>query len=65
MIASAKSVITLHNINPNNKVGNMIGYGIKYPNTCHPNDILKTWEEANEDYFIVMYKHEDITHVIN
>ena len=51
MIASAKSVITLHNINPNNKVGNMIGYGIKYPNTCHPNDILKTWEEANEDYF--------------
>ena len=51
LIASAKSVITLHNINPNNKVGNMIGYGIKYPNTCHPNDILKTWEEANEDYF--------------
>ena len=29
----------------------MIGYGIKYPSTCDPNDILKTWEEANEDYF--------------
>lgn len=31
----------------------MIGYGIKYPNTCHPNDILKTWEEANERLFLL------------
>lgn len=51
LLASAKAVQILHEIDQNNKVGNMIGYGVAYPNTCHPNDIYKTWQTFNGSYF--------------
>ena len=51
LLASAKAVQILHEIDPNNKVGNMIGYGVVYPLTCNPNDILKTWQNFNGCYF--------------
>lgn len=41
LIASAKAVAILHEIDPNNKVGNMISYGYNYANTPHPNDAWK------------------------
>ncbi len=40
-LASAKAVLILHDIDSNNKVGNMVAYGAQYPNTCHPEDNLK------------------------
>ena len=51
LLASAKAVQVLHDIDANNKVGNMIGYGIMYPYTCAPRDVLKTWESFNGSYF--------------
>ncbi len=50
-IASAKAVQLLHEIDPNNKVGNMIGYGLVYPYTCNPNDVYKAWSGLNGNYF--------------
>lgn len=41
-IASAKAVILAHEINPEFKVGCMIGYVTLYPRTCHPKDLLLT-----------------------
>lgn len=41
-LASAKAVLILHDIDSNNKVGNMVAYGAQYPNTCHPDDVLKS-----------------------
>ena len=41
----------LHDIDSNNKVGNMIGYGMMYPYTCNPNDVMKCWESFNGSYF--------------
>lgn len=40
-LASARAVQILHEIDKNNKVGNMVAYGANYPNTCHPEDNLK------------------------
>lgn len=40
-LASAKAVLILHEIDSNNKVGNMVAYGAQYPYTCHPEDALK------------------------
>lgn len=41
-LASASAVKILHRIDSSNKVGNMIAYGATYPNTCHPDDVLKS-----------------------
>ena len=43
-IASALTVKLAHKIDPNNKVGCMIGYITQYPLTSHPKDILKAQE---------------------
>ena len=40
-LGSARAVQILHDIDPENMVGNMIAYGAQYPNTCHPDDVLK------------------------
>ena len=40
LIASAKAVMLLHEIDPNNKVGNMVAYGAIYPYTCNPDDVI-------------------------
>ena len=39
LIASAKAVNILHEIDTNNKVGNHVAYGSTYPHTCHPDDV--------------------------
>lgn len=49
--ASAKAVQILHAIDANNKVGNMISYGMIYPHTCAPRDVLKAWSTFNRSYF--------------
>lgn len=51
LLASAKAVQILHEIDPNNKVGNMIGYGVAYPYTCKPEDVLDAWKRLNGSYF--------------
>ena len=51
LIASAKAVQILHAIDANNKVGNMISYGMIYPHTCAPRDVLKAWSTFNRSYF--------------
>ena len=51
LLASAKAVQILHEIDSNNKVGNMIAYGMIYPHTCAPRDVLKTWSSFNGSYF--------------
>ncbi len=51
LLASAKAVQVLHEIDPNNKVGNMIGYGTVYPYTCNPKDALEAWSTFNGAYF--------------
>ena len=49
LVASAKVVKLAHDINPKNKVGCMTLFGVNYPRTCHPNDVLKA-EMANQDF---------------
>ena len=51
LLASAKAVQILHEIDENNKVGNMIGYGMIYPYTCNPKDVFQTWEKFKGSYF--------------
>jgi len=50
-IASAKAVLALHEIDPENKVGNMVAYGAYYPNTCHPEDVLKAKFVGRDAHF--------------
>ena len=40
-VASARAVLLGHEIDPENKIGNMQIYSCSYPHTCHPDDILK------------------------
>ena len=49
LVASAKVVQLAHQINPQNKVGCMALFGVNYPRTCHPNDVLKA-ELVNQDF---------------
>lgn len=42
LLASAKAVLILHEIDENNKVGNMVAYGANYPYSCHPEDAMKS-----------------------
>ncbi|MDO4468052.1 MAG: family 1 glycosylhydrolase [Bacillota bacterium] len=51
LIASALAVQILHEIDANNKVGNMIGYAPSYALTCNPNDVLLAWQKGNDVYF--------------
>ena len=51
LLASARAVQILHETDPNNKVGCMIGYALNYYLTCNPEDVLATWKEMNKYYF--------------
>ena len=51
LLASAKAVQILHEIDPNNKVGNMVAYGATYPYTCNPDDVLKSKESMRGYHF--------------
>lgn len=44
-LASAKTVIEGRKINPDFHFGTMICHITRYPRTCHPNDVLLTWED--------------------
>ncbi|RRJ67163.1 glycosyl hydrolase family protein [Paenibacillus oralis] len=44
-VASAKTVVLGHSINPNFLIGNMIAHFTMYPLTCKPEDILLTKEK--------------------
>ncbi len=51
LLASAKAVQILHEIDPDNKVGGMVFYFTCYPNTCHPNDVLKAKFQMRVPHF--------------
>ena len=51
LIASALTVKALHEIDPNNLVGNMVAYGANYPNTCNPADVLAAKESMHGYHF--------------
>ena len=50
-VASAKVVKLAHEINPQNKVGCMIGGTANYPRTCNPDDIIDALESDREFNF--------------
>lgn len=51
LIASAKAVKILHEIDPRNLVGNHIAYGATYPHTCNPDDVLLSKQAMHERHF--------------
>ena len=51
LIASAKAVQILHDIDPNNKVGNMVAYGANYPYTCNPQDVWASKQAMKTYHF--------------
>lgn len=51
LLASAMAVKVLHEIDSNNKVGNMIAYNVTYPYTCNPNDVMAARNKQNNMYF--------------
>ena len=51
LIASAKAVQILHEINPDNMVGNMVAYGANYPYTCNPADVLASKQAMHTYHF--------------
>ena len=51
LIASAKAVLILHQIDPGNKVGNMVAYGATYPYTCNPADVLAAKQAMHGSHF--------------
>ncbi len=48
LLASALTVKVGHEINPENKIGNMICYGESYPYTCNPKDIIANMEQMQK-----------------
>ncbi len=50
-VASAKAVQLAHKINPENKVGCMIGGICQYPFTCDPNDMLLAQQERQNIFW--------------
>ena len=53
-IASVKATQMAHEIDPNNKVGNMIAAFATYPNTCKPEDVLAAQQEDRiRNYFFL------------
>ena len=50
-IASAKAIKILHEIDPENKVGNHVAYGVSYPYVCDPNDVLLAKQAMHERHF--------------
>ena len=51
LIASAKAVQILHQIDTNNKVGNMVAYMATYPYSCNPIDALKAKLDIHSSHF--------------
>ena len=50
-VAGARAVICRRKINPDFKIGCMIGYIPYYPTTCSPNDVMAAMKREEEDSF--------------
>lgn len=50
-LASALAVNLAHEIDKNNQIGCMIAAGDLYPKTCDPQDVFKTKQENQKNYF--------------
>lgn len=50
-VASALTVKAGHEIDPNNKVGQMLAFSAEYPYTCDPADQLKVMEDMHKTLF--------------
>jgi len=50
-LASAKTVVEGHKINPENKVGCMIAGIVSYPLTCDPADVIKTQQSMQNGFW--------------
>lgn len=50
-VASARCVISGRKINPDFKIGCMVGYIPYYPNSCNPADVFATMQREEEDYY--------------
>lgn len=48
LIASAHAVKAAHQINNEYKVGNMIAYGVYYPYTCNPDDVMASLKQEQQ-----------------
>ncbi|MBQ7223523.1 MAG: family 1 glycosylhydrolase [Erysipelotrichaceae bacterium] len=51
LLASARAVQILHEIDPANKVGNMVAYGANYPYTCNPDDVWAAKQAMRSYHF--------------
>lgn len=51
LVASANAVIAGHRINPQFKIGCMIGYIPQYPETPKPEDVWAAYRQMEEEYF--------------
>ncbi len=49
LVASARAVEACHEIIPDATIGNMLLGGIRYPLTCHPDDVIETMK-SNRDW---------------
>ncbi|KAB7668361.1 6-phospho-beta-glucosidase [Bacillus sp. B1-b2] len=53
LVASAIATKMAHEINPEFKIGCMLGAGKTYPYTCSPNDVWKAYKADREGYFFI------------
>lgn len=52
-LATSKTVLLGHSIDPNMKVSIMNGMIPLYPNTCNPLDVMQSMKQAENDFFIL------------
>ena len=50
-VASAKAVILGHEIDPNNKIGMMVAYGVSYPEDCNPDNAMMNIIDGHNSKF--------------
>lgn len=53
LLASALAVKAAKEINPNFKIGCMMGAGITYPYSCRPADVWEAFKENEEEYALI------------
>ena len=50
LVASARAVKIGHEVDPENRIGNMVAASSWYPNTCAPDDMLATVKRKQNEY---------------
>lgn len=53
LVASALAVKTGREINPNFKIGCMMGAGVTYPYSCNPEDVWEAYQENEKEYALI------------